>query len=178
VNAARDTHAWVINGDLTLVALGGTAHSVTAAGDRSVRIVQPVGAGDFTVDTNYKSQLSANNVWQGVSFDLGGRTLLQAMRHVSGADYVQVTLFDASGAHLLSSERVTASGTWNPVFRDVRAGNNIALSWSVDGSAFSTPVVVAGGSTMRTFAVAVGNEPSGSKISRHVGVVDSVSFHA
>ena len=166
----------MISGNLTLIALQGTVHTLSPKGDRSVRVSQPIGAGNFTVETAYKSRLSSNNVWQGVSFHLGNRTVLDAVRRIHGVDYVQVTLVDSKGVHLLSSERIRDTGAWYPMFRATRIGDVLALSWSVDAKHFSVPVLTSGGRDIDSFAVATGNEPVGSKVLRHVTIVSWVQF--
>jgi hypothetical protein len=178
-NSSRDTYPWVVNGDLTMVAFQGMTHTVSPTSDSSVRISQPIGTRDFTVDTAYESRLTTNNVWQGVSLDLGsGRTLVEAVRRVNGADFVQVTSVDSSGKRLLSSQPISDVCHWcpYPIFRVTRTGDVVAFSWSANGSAFSTPVLATGGRAVKSFAVATGNESVGSWVERHVAIVTSVDF--
>jgi hypothetical protein len=174
-NPMGDSNPWTISGNLTLIAVGGTPHDVAPSGDGSVGTSQPIGAGDFTVDTRFVSALDDDNTWQGITMDLGnGTTLRYAIQRVSGDNVVSMTRFSASGAQELSSTRVPGSSY---VLRLVRTGSTLGASWSSTGGTFSAPTMVGGVGALRTLGPAVGNgAPADELPARLVGVIDYIRF--
>jgi hypothetical protein len=154
-NPRSDSHAWVKNGDLTLIAVAGATHDVTTTADHSVRTTQAA-TGSFGLDVRFTSTPKVEGTWQGVTATTGTKTLRLALGYYNGALHLVGDVLSASGRTKLTEVTVPKTATaW--VLRVERRASTWSLTWAKDGGAFAKPVTTTMSGTVRAVGPAVGN---------------------
>jgi hypothetical protein len=177
-NPANDTLAHEGGGSagyLVLIAFQGVEHDLTTWADRSVRVTQPIAAGDFTVDTSFATELTDESTWQGVVLDVGDRKVRFDVRRANGANTLEASAVSPSGTQALGS-RSLGQGSSALILRVQRRGTTLTFSSSTNGQSF-TSLGTTTAAQVKTFGPAVGNiRRSNGRVERLVANIDWVRF--
>ena len=122
--------------DARLIVPGATDHDVSAAGNRSVRIMQAIGNVEFEVEVKFDSAVTQPYQQQGILVEQDSRNFL---RFDIQSDGSTPRLFAASFRKGFPTPRqdVAIFGTAPLWMRVKRAGDMWTESWSLDGTNFT-----------------------------------------
>ena len=122
--------------DARLIVPGWTDHDISEEGNRSVRILEEIGNGDFEVEVKFNSAVTQQYQEQGILVEQDERNLLRFDIYSDGRT---PRLFAASLKNKIFIPRhnIGIFGTAPLWMRVKRVGDLWTQSWSVDGSNFT-----------------------------------------
>jgi regulation of enolase protein 1 (concanavalin A-like superfamily) len=122
--------------DARLIVPSSTAHDVSTAGNRSVRIMQPMPNVDFDVEVKFDSAVTRQYQEEGIIVEQDSKNFV---RFDIESDGTTPRLFAASFVNKVPTTRHNiAISAGSPIWMRVkRVGNTWTQSWSVDGVNFT-----------------------------------------
>jgi regulation of enolase protein 1 (concanavalin A-like superfamily) len=168
-NPLGDSTQSVSGGKLYLSVPAGTEHDLWTGVYTVPRIMRPVPNKDFTLQVKFDSAVTQRYQQQGLLVEQDGSNLIRAEVFHDGSS---VKLFAATMASGTATSRIFKQITIGaPVYlRLARAGNQWTLSYSTNGTSWTT-----GGTFSQALAVTSAGVHVGNAGAAHTAVVDALS---
>jgi hypothetical protein len=140
VDPVGDGTANVTNGQLHLAVPSTTDHDIWFNGNRSLRAVQHVNDTDFDIEVKFSSPVTGNHQLQGIIIEHDADNFIRFDIHSGGGDTnAFIATFTNRTPTVRHHLRVGPTGTTPHHLRVTRTGNQWTMSWSTNGTNWTTP---------------------------------------